>query len=305
MVVLVYQSALDLIGNTPLVSLNRIPPEGSAAVLAKLESRNPTGSVKDRIALAMVEDAERSGMLRTGYTIVEATIGNTGLSLAMVATLKGYEMTVVMPENSPTERKRLLSRFGVELHFTSPLEGMKGAFRAVERLVQANTGFITLGQFDNPANPRAHRETTAPEILRDTGGKVDAFVAGVGTGGTITGVGEALKEHNHDVLVVAVEPASSPLLSKGKTGDHGIAGLGPDFVPTVLNRNIIDEVILVTDDEAYQMMARLAREEGLLVGVSSGANVAASLQVARRLGPGKVVVTILPDSGERYLYAPL
>ena len=300
-----YKGTLELIGNTPLVSLSRIPTEGSAAVLAKLESRNPTGSVKDRIALAMIEDAERSGELRTGYTIVEATIGNTGLSLAMVATLKGYSMVVVMPENSPTERKRLLSRFGVELHFTSPLEGMTGAFKAVERLVQENAKFITLRQFDNPANPRAHRETTGSEILRDTGGRVDAFVAGVGTGGTLTGVGEVLKEHNPNVLVVAVEPASSPLLSKGRAGNHGITGLGADFVPKVLNRDIIDEIITVTDEHAYQMMARLAREEGLLVGVSSGANVAASLQVAERLGPGKVVVTILPDNGDRYLNVPL
>ena len=296
-----FHSILDLIGNTPLVSLKRIPEAGSAAILGKLESRNPTGSIKDRIALAMIRDAEESGKLLPGYTLVEPTSGNTGIALAMVAAVKGYHLIIVMPEGIPMERKRLLTHLGVELHMTSPLDGMAGAIRAAERMARENPTYIAMNQFMNPANPRAHRETTAQEILRDTGGKVDAFVAGVGTGGTITGVGEVLKERDSRTLVVAVEPASSPILSSGRVGDHAIPGLGPDFVPPILNRAIIDEVMDVTDEDAVQMTARLAQEEGLLVGISSGANVLASLQIARRLGPGKVVVTIFPDGGERYV----
>mgnify|MGYP002823779729 CR=1 FL=1 len=293
-------SILDLIGNTPLVPLARLTEAGSATILGKLESRNPTGSIKDRIALAMVLDAEESGRLAPGHTLVESTSGNTGIALALVAAVRGYRLIIAMPEGIPADRKRLLTRFGAELHLTPPLEGMAGATRAVQRLVQQNPGYVSLRQFDNPANPAVHGQTTAQEILRDTGGRVDAFVAGVGTGGTITGVGEALKETNSSVLVVAVEPASSPLLSAGVSGDHGIPGLGPDFVPTILNRDVIDEVISVSDEEAYQTTAWMAREEGLLVGISSGANVFASLQIAKRLGPGKVVVTVLPDGGERY-----
>jgi len=252
----------------------------------------------------MINDAEESGKLLPGYTLVEATSGNSGIALAMVVPIKGYSLIIVMPEGTPSERKRLLTHFGAELHMSSPLEEMSGAIRAAQRLVQDNPTCIYMDQFNNQANPRAHRETTAQEILRDTGGNVDAFVAGVGTGGTITGVGEVLKERDPNILVVAVEPAASPILSSGSVGDHAIVGLGPDFVPPILNRSIIDEVIGVTDEEALQMMARLARDEGLLVGVSSGANVLASLQVAKRLGPGKVVVTIFPDGGERYVEDP-
>ncbi len=295
------QSVLQTIGNTPLVALKRLPAEGSAAVLGKLESLNPTGSVKDRIALAMVLDAEESGRLRPGQTLVEATSGNSGTSLAMVGAARGYGVVIAMPEGVPPERRRLLIHMGAEILTTSPLDGMAGAIRAVERLVQEDSSYVWIDQFTNPANSRAHRETTAVEILRDTGGGVDAFVAGVGTGGTLTGVGAALKEHRPDTLVVAVEPAASPVLSGGEPGDHAIPGLGPDFLPPLLDLSLVDEVIAVSDVEALAVAARLASEEGLLVGVSSGANVAAALRIAARLGPGRVVVTILPDSGARYV----
>ena len=295
-------SVLSLIGNTPMVALNRIPEGETAAVLGKLESRNPTGSIKDRIALGMIEDAERSGRLLPGYTLVEPTSGNSGVALAMVAAAKGYYVTIVMPENAPAQRKRLLTRFGANIRATPSTDAMPGAIRAAEELVRENPTYLMLNQFRNPANARTHRETTAREILRDTGGRVDAFVAGVGTGGTITGVGEALKEANPNALVVAVEPAASPLLQSGTPGNHGIPGLGPDFVPPILNLDIIDEIIGVADEDAYYMTFRLAREEGLMVGISSGANVFAAARLAERLGPGKTVVTILPDNGERYVY---
>ena len=299
------RSILNQIGNTPLVSLDRIAGAGSAAVLAKLESYNPTGSIKDRIALGMIEDAEKSGRLMPGYTLVEPSSGNAGVALAMVAAAKGYSVTIVMPENGPSERKRMLTRFGAALLLTPATDAMPGAIRAAEALVQENPTHLMLNQFENPANARVHRETTGREILRDTGGRIDAFVAGVGTGGTVTGVAQALKEAGLNTLVVAVEPAASPLLSSGIPGNHGIPGLGPDFVPPILNRDIIDEIIGVTDEDAYYMTFRLAREEGLMVGISSGANVFAALRLAERLGPGKTVVTILPDSGERYVYTSM
>lgn len=301
MLLLMSQSVLHLIGNSPLVSLKRVPEKGSADVLGKLESRNPTGSIKDRIALAMIRDAEESGKLLPGYTLVEATSGNSGIALALVAAIKGYSLIIVVPEGIPLEKKRLLAHMGAELHMTSPLDGMGGAIRTAERLVRDNPTYVAMNQFLNPANPKAHRETTAQEILRDTGGRIDAFVAGVGTGGTITGVGEVLKERDPSIMVVAVEPATSPILSGGSAGDHAIPGLGPDFVPPILNRAIIDKVIGVTYEDALQMTVRLAREEGLLVGISSGVNVVASLRIAKRLGAGKVVVTVFPDGGERYI----
>ena len=294
-------SVLDLVGNTPLVRLHRVVPEGSAELLAKLESLNPSGSVKDRIALSMIEDAEASGALKPGDTLVEPTSGNTGIGLAMTAAVKGYRLILTMPEDMSVERRKLLTRFGAELVLTPAIEGMSGAVFAAQELAEKH-GYYMPQQFDNPANPEIHRRTTAQEILRATGGKLDAFVAGVGTGGTITGVGEVLKAHNPAIVVVAVEPAVSPVLAGGKAGTPtGIQGIGASFVPSVLNRDIYDELIAVTDEDAYAMTARLTKEEGLLVGISAGCNIFASVQVAAKLGAGKRVVTVLPDTGERYL----
>ncbi|MEX2247219.1 MAG: cysteine synthase A [Dehalococcoidia bacterium] len=298
-------SVLDLVGNTPLVRLSRVVPDGHAEILGKLESLNPAGSVKDRIALAMVEDAEERGTLKPGDTIVEPTSGNTGIGLAMVAAVKGYKLVLTMPEDMSVERRRLLTRFGAQLVLTPAIEGMSGAVFAAQELCEKDGHFFMPQQFNNLANPEVHRRTTAQEILRATDGKVDAFVAGVGTGGTITGVGEVLKQHNPGVLVVAVEPTRSPVLAGGKAGIHGIQGIGASFVPGVLNRDVYDELIAVKDEDAFTMTARLTREEGLLAGISAGANVFASLQVAKRLGPGKRVVTMLCDTGERYLSVSL
>jgi cysteine synthase len=299
------ESVLDLIGNTPLVRLNRIPPGGSATILAKVESQNPGGSVKDRIARSMVEDAERRGVLRPGSTLVEPTSGNTGIGLAMVAAVKGYRLILTMPDDMSQERRRLLARLGAELVLTPAIEGMTGAVYAAQELCRVNPGYVMLQQFENPANPDAHRRTTALEILEATGGKVDGFVAGVGTGGTITGVGEVLRERLPRVRIVAVEPARSPVLSGGKARIHGIQGIGASFVPGILNRAVFDEIVQVKDEDAMAMALRLAREEGLLVGISAGANVWAALGVAERLGAGRTVVTVLCDTGERYLSVPL
>ena len=294
-------SVLDLIGNTPLIRLSRVTPAGSADVLGKMESLNPAGSVKDRIALSMIEAAEREGRIKPGDTIVEPTSGNTGIGLAMVCAVKGYKLILTMPEDMSMERRRLLTRFGAQLVLTPAIEGMSGAVYAAQELSEKNKSYFVPQQFNNSANPDVHRHTTAREIVAATGGNVDAFVAGVGTGGTITGVGEVLKAQRPDVLVVAVEPSKSPVLAGGKAGIHGIQGIGASFVPGVLNKEIYDELIAVKDDEAYAMTGRLTQEEGLLVGISSGANVFASLQVAKRLGAGKRVVTMLCDTGERYL----
>jgi cysteine synthase len=298
-------SVLDLIGGTPLVRLSRIVPEGAAEIVGKLESLNPAGSVKDRIALAMIEAAEAEGKIRPGDTIVEPTSGNTGIGLAMVAAVKGYRLILTMPEDMSSERRRLLTRFGAQLVLTPAIEGMTGAVFAAEELVKKNKGYFMPQQFNNAANPNVHRRTTAREILRATDGRIDAFVAGVGTGGTITGVGEVLKAEVPGVLVVAVEPSRSPVLAGGKAGMHAIQGIGASFVPGVLNRDVYDELIAVKDDDAIAMTGRLTREEGLLVGISTGANVWASLQVAKRLGAGKRVVTMLCDTGERYLSVSL
>jgi cysteine synthase A len=294
-------NVLELIGDTPLVQLQRLVRPGWATVLGKLESLNPGGSVKDRIALAMIEEAERQGRLKPGDTIVEPTSGNTGIGLAMVAAVKGYRLILTMPEDMSVERRALLQRYGVELVLTPAVEGMTGAVFAAEELVRKNPRLFMPQQFLNPTNPEVHRQTTAREILKATDGHVDAFVAGVGTGGTITGVGEVLKRERPEILVVAVEPARSPVLQGGKFRPHAIQGIGASFVPSVLNTTIYDEVIGVRDEDALAVTRRLSREEGLLVGISSGANVVAALKVAERFGRGKTVVTMLCDTGERYL----
>ncbi len=291
-------NVLELIGNTPLIRLSRISDQ--VEVLGKLESANPGGSVKDRIAASMVEAAESAGKLSPGDTIVEPTSGNTGIGLAMVAAVKGYYLKLTMPDDMSIERRTLLSLYGAEIVLTPAIEGMSGAVYAAEEMVR-KFGYFMPQQFLNQANPDIHRVTTAEEIIEATGGKIDAFVAGVGTGGTITGVGEVLKSRLARVLVVAVEPERAPVLSGGRPSPHAIQGIGAGFMPGVLNREIIDEVVTVSDDDAIAMTRRLTKEEGLLVGISAGANVSASLEVASSLGPNDKIVTMLPDTGERYL----
>jgi cysteine synthase A len=293
-------NVLQLVGGTPMVRLNRVVPEGAAEVVGKMESLNPAGSVKDRIALSMIEAAEREGQLKPGDTIVEPTSGNTGIGLAMVAAVKGYKLIVTMPEDMSLARRDLLARYGAQVVLTPAIEGMTGAVYAAQELV-GKEGHFMCQQFENPANPEAHRRTTAREILEATEGRVDALVAGVGTGGTITGVGEVLREAVPGLLIVAVEPARSPVLQGGRAGVHAIQGIGASFVPGILNREVYSEIIAIGDEEAIDMSRRLCREEGLLVGISAGANVVASVKVARRLGEGKRVVTVLCDTGERYL----
>jgi len=300
----IVDNVLELVGETPLIRLNRVVGPGSATVLAKLESQNPGGSVKDRIAVAMIEEAERSNRIKPGDTIVEPTSGNTGIGLAMVAAVRGYRLILTMPDDMSVERRTLLALYGAELHLTPAIEGMSGAVFAAEELVREH-GYFMPQQFLNPANPEIHRRTTAQEILVATGGVVDAFVAGVGTGGTLTGVGEILKrelaQRDPRPIVVAVEPRKAAVLSGGRPAPHGIQGIGAGFVPGVLNRAILDRVIPVSDEDALVTARRLVRQEGLLVGISAGANVFAAAMIARELGRGRTVVTILPDTGERYL----
>ncbi len=298
----IYNSICELIGKTPLVRLKKLTEGLEAEVVVKLESFNPLHSVKDRIGVAMIEDAERRGILKPGMTIVEPTSGNTGIALAFVAASKGYKCILIMPESMSLERRKILKALGAELILTPAEKGMRGAVELAEKLVRENKEFFMPDQFRNPANPEIHRRTTAREIWEDTDGKVDIVVAGVGTGGTITGVGEVLKNLKPSVKIVAVEPAKSPVLSGGEPGIHKIQGIGAGFIPEVLNTSIIDEIIQVTDEDAKDTARKLARLEGIFVGISSGAATWAALQVAKREeNRGKLIVTILPDTGERYL----
>ena len=296
-----HKDILSLIGNTPTVKLNRIPHPENAEIWAKLEGFNPGGSVKDRIALSMIEAAEKDGRLKPGSTIIEPTSGNTGIGLGIVAAIKGYKLILTMPETMPVERRQIFQAFGAKLILTPGAKGMMGSVEEAEIILKNNPEYFMPMQFENPANPEIHRKTTALEILDVLGPEIDGFVAGVGTGGTITGVGEILKSKNPDIWIAAVEPAGSPVLSGGNPGPHKIAGIGAGFYPGVLNTKIYNEVIPVTDDDAAEMTRRLALEEGMFAGISSGAAVCAALKVASRLGKGKKVVVILPDLGERYL----
>ncbi len=293
-------SILDLIGSTPVARLTRLPGKEDAEIWGKLESLNPGGSVKDRICRSMVEDAERRGLLKPGGTIVEPTSGNTGIGLALVAAVKGYRLILTMPDTMSEERRNLLVAYGARLILTPDTKGMGGAIRRAEELAAEHPDFFMPQQFTNPANPAAHRRTTAVELWSQLG-HVDAFVSGVGTGGTITGVGEVLRERNPSVRIYAVEPAASPVLSNGEPGYHKIQGIGAGFVPPVLNTRVYDEIIAVSDEDAVATTKRLAVEEGVFVGISSGANCFAAMQVARTLGKGHRVATMLCDSGERYL----
>ncbi len=305
----IIESALELIGKTPLMRLNNYSKNAgvkNATLLAKLEYLNPAGSVKDRVALAMIEDAEKKGLLKPGATIIEPTSGNTGIGLAAVAAAKGYKAILTLPDTMSVERRNLLKAYGAEIVLTEGAKGMKGAIAKAEELNKEIQGSIILGQFVNPANPKAHKETTGPEIWDQTDGKVDIFVAGVGTGGTLSGVGEFLKSKNPNVKVVAVEPATSPVLSKGTAGAHKIQGIGAGFVPETLNTKIYDEVIAIENEDAFTEGKNFAISEGILVGISSGAALkAASILAARPENKGKNIVVLLPDSGDRYLSTPL
>ena len=305
----IYESATELIGHTPLLKVNNYAKEvgvTDATLLAKLEYFNPAGSVKDRIALAMIEDAEKKGQLKPGATIIEPTSGNTGIGLASVAAAKGYRTILTLPETMSVERRNLLKAYGAELVLTEGAKGMKGAIAKAEELQKEIPGAVILGQFDNPANPAAHAATTGPEIWEDTEGKVDIFVAGVGTGGTVTGIGTYLKSKNPNVQVVAVEPTDSPVLSGGKPGPHKLQGIGAGFVPSILNTQIYDEVFTVTTDEAFETGRLIAHKEGILVGITSGAALYAAVQLAKRPeNKGKTIVALLPDSGDRYLSTPM
>lgn len=297
-------SVVELIGQTPIVKLNRLNDENSADIFLKLEYMNPGSSVKDRIALAMIEAAEKNGSLKEGDTIIEPTSGNTGIGLAMVAASKGYKAILVMPETMSVERRNLLRAYGAELVLTPGPDGMKGAIAKAEELAKEN-GYFVPQQFENEANPKVHRETTGKEIVEQMGDQLDAFISGIGTGGTITGAGEVLREQYPNIKIVAVEPADSPILSGGKPGPHKIQGIGAGFIPSILNTELYDQIITVTTEEAFDYARRAAKEEGILGGISSGAAISAAVQVAKELGKGKKVLAIIPSNGERYLSTAL
>lgn len=297
---MIFNNAIDLIGNTPLLNLSNLREEGYADAYLKLEKFNPGGSIKDRAALGMIERAEKENLLKKGDTIVEPTSGNTGISLAMIGKLKGYKVIIVMPETMSIERRNTIKAYGAELVLTNGVKGMKGAIEKAYEIAKDKEGYYIPQQFINTANPQKHYETTAEEILKDVP-DIDAFIAGVGTGGTLIGVGENLKKHNKNIKVIAVEPANSPVLSGGQTGPHKIQGIGAGFVPDIYKSELVDKIITVTDDDAFKYARIVAKEEGVLVGISSGANVYAALQVAKELGAGKKVVTVAPDGGEKYL----
>ena len=304
----IYNGALELVGNTPLVEVKNIEEELGleARILVKLEYFNPAGSVKDRIAKAMIEDAEEKGLLKEGFVIIEPTSGNTGIGLASIAAVKGYRIILTMPETMSVERRNILKAYGAEIVLTEGAKGMKGAIEKADELAKEIPGSYIPGQFVNPANPEVHRKTTGPEIWKDTDGEVDLFIAGVGTGGTLTGVGEYLKSQNPDVKIVALEPASSPVLSTGKGGPHKIQGIGAGFVPDVLNTTVYDEIFTVENDDAFATGKLLAKKEGILVGISSGAALYGAIELAKRPeNKGKTIVALLPDTGDRYYSTPL
>ena len=304
----IYNGALELVGNTPLVEVKNIEEELGleARILVKLEYFNPAGSVKDRIAKAMIEDAEEKGLLKEGSVIIEPTSGNTGIGLASIAAVKGYRIILTMPETMSVERRNILKAYGAEIVLTEGAKGMKGAIEKADELAKEISGSYIPGQFVNPANPEVHRKTTGPEIWKDTDGEVDLFIAGVGTGGTLTGVGEYLKSQNPDVKIIALEPASSPVLSTGKGGPHKIQGIGAGFVPDVLNTTVYDEIFTVENDDAFATGKLLAKKEGILVGISSGAALYGAIELAKRPeNKGKTIVALLPDTGDRYYSTPL
>ncbi|MCX7903747.1 MAG: cysteine synthase A [Caloramator sp.] len=301
---MIFNNIYELIGNTPMIRLNKLTNDDMADVLVKLESFNPASSIKDRIALSMIENAEEMGLIKPGDTIIEPTSGNTGIGLAMVGAAKGYKVILVMPETMSIERRKLMKAYGAELVLTDGKKGMMGAVGEAERLAKEN-GYFMPQQFKNNANPQIHMKTTAQEILKQTEGKIDMFVAGVGTGGTITGVGRILKKEIPNIMIVAVEPKDSPVLSGGQPGPHKIQGIGAGFIPDILDKSIIDEVVMVTAEQAFEASRNLAKKEGILVGISSGAAIYVALSKAIELGKGKRIVTIAPDTGERYLSTDL
>lgn len=297
---MIFNNVIDMIGNTPLFKLNNIIGEDMADIYVKLEKLNPGGSIKDRAALGMIEKAEREGIIKPGYTIVEPTSGNTGIALAMIGKLKGYKVMIIMPDTMSIERRNMMKAYGAELILTEGTKGMKGAIEKAVEIAEGKEGYYIPQQFINEANPEKHYETTADEIIKDLN-EFDVFIAGVGTGGTIAGVGKKLKQHNSNIKVVAVEPAKSPVISGGQAGAHKIQGIGAGFIPDIYNKEIVDEVMTITDEEAFEYARLMGKEEGVLVGISSGANLAAAVKIAKQLGKGKKVVTVAPDGGEKYL----